>query len=314
MFPDWQDRKRARDDEPDDYEYGTGFGEHRIVSRYNRQSNPPNYQTDHLQKRRLAALPHRASPSFTRHATPPSFSFTSYTGPPAPPTITPADSESEGTPRETKSFFSPYSSPPGESLSQYASPDIRPAQYGESTQMTYGTDDMDMADETDVVHFSPQASPYQQAQSISGRIPTPIHSSFTRSMRVEKVPHTSSEDNFADDEAFINRFKRGRRLPSPISEGEMSPSVLIDGMEDMQMEVDRMPSQSEPPCDLTTTPTKKGHQRSKHSVRQWSGFGGDLQSAGQGVKRSFSMGYRADCDKCRLKVPGHFSHIITYGD
>lgn len=92
----------------------------------------------------------------------------------------------------------------------------------------------------------------------------------------------------------------------------MSPSVLVDGMEDMQMEVDRA---SEPPMmgDLTT-PTKKGHQRSKHSVRQWSGYGGDLQSAGQGVRRSFSMGYRADCDKCRLKVPGHFSHIITYGD
>lgn len=80
----------------------------------------------------------------------------------------------------------------------------------------------------------------------------------------------------------------------------------------MQMEVDRA---SEPPMMVElTTPTKKGHQRSKHSVRQWSGYGGDLQSAGQGVRRSFSMGYRADCDKCRLKVPGHFSHIITYGD
>lgn len=79
------------------------------------------------------------------------------------------------------------------------------------------------------------------------------------------------------------------------------------------MEVDRPPSQSEPPAEYTT-PTKKGHQRSKHSVRQWSGYGGDLQSAGQGMRRSFSMGYRADCDKCRLKVPGHFSHIITYGD
>lgn len=27
-------------------------------------------------------------------------------------------------------------------------------------------------------------------------------------------------------------------------------------------------------------------------------------------KPGFSMGYRADCDKCRRKVPGHYSHII----
>lgn len=27
-------------------------------------------------------------------------------------------------------------------------------------------------------------------------------------------------------------------------------------------------------------------------------------------KMGFSMGYRADCEKCRLKVPGHYSHII----
>jgi hypothetical protein len=28
------------------------------------------------------------------------------------------------------------------------------------------------------------------------------------------------------------------------------------------------------------------------------------------MKKSFSMGFRADCDKCRAKVPGHFNHII----
>ena len=32
--------------------------------------------------------------------------------------------------------------------------------------------------------------------------------------------------------------------------------------------------------------------------------------SGSGGKVSFSMGYRADCDKCLRKVPGHYSHII----
>ncbi|KAK0615614.1 hypothetical protein B0T17DRAFT_592373 [Bombardia bombarda] len=54
----------------------------------------------------------------------------------------------------------------------------------------------------------------------------------------------------------------------------------------------------------TTTPSpKKGHARSKHTINSWTA----LQP---GMKRSFSIGYRADCEKCRMKVPGHFNHII----
>jgi hypothetical protein len=52
-----------------------------------------------------------------------------------------------------------------------------------------------------------------------------------------------------------------------------------------------------------TSPPKKGHTRSKHTVNSWTA----LQP---GMKRSFSIGYRADCEKCRMKVPGHFNHII----
>lgn len=49
--------------------------------------------------------------------------------------------------------------------------------------------------------------------------------------------------------------------------------------------------------------SKKGHTRSKHTLNSWTA----LQP---GMKRSFSIGYRADCEKCRMKVPGHFNHII----
>ncbi|GAB7363158.1 hypothetical protein MBLNU230_g3442t1 [Neophaeotheca triangularis] len=30
-----------------------------------------------------------------------------------------------------------------------------------------------------------------------------------------------------------------------------------------------------------------------------------------GGKRGFSMGYRSDCEKCRLRVPGHMNHFIA---
>lgn len=161
------------------------------------------------------------------------------------------------------------------------------------------SDDFEM---TDSVHLSPGSFHNEPPMSITGRIPTPIHSSFAPFIRAEKASMHPDTD-FADDEAMVDRFRRGRRLPSPISEDEMSPSVIVDGLEDMQMEVDTSQPEKE-------TPTKKGHSRSKHSLRNWHGFGGDL-SVNTGAKRSFSMGYRADCEKCRMKVPGHFSHIIT---
>ncbi|KAK4225739.1 hypothetical protein QBC38DRAFT_252885 [Podospora fimiseda] len=54
----------------------------------------------------------------------------------------------------------------------------------------------------------------------------------------------------------------------------------------------------------TGTPSpKRGHSRSRHTLNSWT-------NPQPGMKRSFSIGYRADCEKCQRKVPGHFNHII----
>lgn len=50
------------------------------------------------------------------------------------------------------------------------------------------------------------------------------------------------------------------------------------------------------------SPGRRGHMRSKHTIDSWTWQ--------PGMKKSFSIGYRADCEKCRLKVPGHFNHIV----
>jgi hypothetical protein len=167
------------------------------------------------------------------------------------------------------------------------------------------SDDCEMAD---TVHLSPGSFHNDPSNTISGRIPTPIHSSFAPYVRAEKAARHFNPD-FADDEAVGYGFPRNKRLPSPISEGETSPSILVEGLGDMQMEVEQ-----------EQTPTKKGHRRSPHasthSLRSWSGFGagigGNMNGGGNatGLKRSFSMGYKADCEKCRNRVPNHFSHII----
>lgn len=258
----------------------------------------------------MAALPHRQSQKLARNPSP-NFSFgLNYTSQPAPPTITPAESDSEDTPcAEPKSFFSPYSSSPSYTVTQSGPPSplgdstgINVSQTPQKSDIAVYSDDFEM---TDSVHLSPGSFQNDPSTSITGRIPTPIHSSFAPFIRAERASLNHDVD-FADDEAIIHRTRRGRRLPSPISEGETSPSVIVAGFGDMQMEVETTSQQGQE----KETPTKKGHTRSKHSLRNWTGFGGDL--GGSGMKRSFSMGYRADCEKCRMRVPGHFSHIITY--
>lgn len=52
-----------------------------------------------------------------------------------------------------------------------------------------------------------------------------------------------------------------------------------------------------------TPSPKKGHARSRHTLNSWTQV--------PGMKKTFSIGYRADCEKCQQKVPGHFNHIIV---
>ncbi|KAI1323096.1 hypothetical protein F5Y16DRAFT_353733 [Xylariaceae sp. FL0255] len=136
---------------------------------------------------------------------------------------------------------------------------------------------------------------------------------------------------------------QNRRLPSPISEDgreEMlaTPGMVLDNCSPVMAQLQRpylphLPHSTNPhamavhpnirmspqpaesdvameteegsPSSAPATPSprgKYGHSRSKHTLNNWT-----LQP---GMKKSFSIGYRADCEKCRMKIPGHFNHII----
>ncbi|KAK3316556.1 hypothetical protein B0H66DRAFT_297830 [Apodospora peruviana] len=81
---------------------------------------------------------------------------------------------------------------------------------------------------------------------------------------------------------------------SPSPEQRNSPGREGGGSENHAMDIE---------SPATPSPGRKGHTRSRHTLSSWT-------SAQPGMKRSFSIGYRADCEKCRMKVPGHFNHII----
>lgn len=95
--------------------------------------------------------------------------------------------------------------------------------------------------------------------------------------------------------------KQRRRLPSPISEDEsmvfsantISPSGMTEeifnglnvGLGDSCSPMSDIPRVERTPAE-------------------------EADSIQPRTKAKLSMGYRADCEKCRARVPGHYNHVI----
>ena len=112
----------------------------------------------------------------------------------------------------------------------------------------------------------------------------------------------TAESSQSQQEIDHDLFIRRRRLPSPISEDESmdSPTTVAGGMLhrlDMGHEGDALPANAG---------TVNDPPRSK----PWPVGRGENGVEKKG-KITLSMGYRADCEKCKNKVPGHYSHFIT---
>ncbi|KAL9614923.1 MAG: hypothetical protein Q9167_000665 [Letrouitia subvulpina] len=124
----------------------------------------------------------------------------------------------------------------------------------------------------------------QDAQ-LGGRIPTPIYGHFNKSVdtNMEMVDDAPSQQELEYD-----LLLRRRRLPSPISEDEAmrSPSEMGGMLDQLDMGTSKL-------------------QIPFRTNRMW----GSPVTSTKG-KMTLSMGYRADCEKCRMKVPGHYNHFI----
>ncbi|KAL5118089.1 hypothetical protein ACEQ8H_004078 [Pleosporales sp. CAS-2024a] len=217
----------------------------------------------------------------------------------------------------------------------YTATDSPQSASGAAAQSSQPVDfDMDMDDDELDVRSQPQSPPGNNAfmrpamlnaslfggnpVNANGRVPTPIHPTFKRGgMSGLGFPTTGSAGGLSTNSGVgitamqaptsrkSNRQEseqdRSRRMPSPISEDEDIPDTPT---EFTQSQLSRLsfsqPSVADemdmeiPPPALALPPTPRGRKRS-----------GALTGMGR-----FSMGYRDDCEKCRQRVPGHYSHFL----
>ncbi len=134
-----------------------------------------------------------------------------------------------------------------------------------------------------------------------GRIPTPIYGYF-RSIDtgmdmddpdISYDPTISLSKQELDQKSYLRR----RRLPTPISEDEaMESSTMMTG--DMLDRLDMATDIYEPQPPLQ-------RQEKNHTMLMGQGSPGF-----KGGKMTLSMGFKADCEKCRMRVPGHYNHVI----
>lgn len=136
-------------------------------------------------------------------------------------------------------------------------------------------------------------------------------------------------------------------VPTPPSAAEAAGSQLsMLSVNDMDIEAEGLPSISISPSELPTmasmnddmesavddanSPMLDGMdvQESQIFVRKQRQRSGALSAGGgspvrptqaelamepltrEASRRGLSMGYRADCERCRMKVPGHFNHFV----
>ncbi|KAI9820191.1 MAG: hypothetical protein M1827_005813 [Pycnora praestabilis] len=281
------------------------------LKRHSRDEDDDEIETLRNEHKKLRSLPFRTSPS-RKHST--LFSQTPRSIP-NPSIIAPAESEDKVPDR----FYPICSSPLIHVSSERDS--LRQNEDGEE-------EDFIMADALPrsplpwltTQNLSPpeptHLSPHAINPASGGRIPTPIYGSFFSASGSQHDTDLNMESDAEDVLSVVNsspqqRFdmeskRRRRRLPSPISEsgddvqspatmtGDMLASLIVG---DLGVEID------------AATIRDLHHAGTNEEKSWWEGSGGE-RHADNVRKTTFSMGFRADCEKCRSRVPGHYSHVI----
>ncbi|KAI9799647.1 MAG: hypothetical protein M1833_003962 [Piccolia ochrophora] len=198
-----------------------------------------------------------------------------------PPALTPSDSvdDDDDTSPDKHAFSSPLH---GLNTSQSDASFLN---------VDHQDDDFDMADS--LPPYSPRSFSLHSPHLASTRIPTPMFGSF---FLRPPASSTGGSDVImeTDEDGYLPQPYERRPLPSPIRETEVMTPMSGAGIM-----MDRLGFGEQADLETSHQEPARGRER--------------LRSEDRGVrtkKTTLSLGYRADCEKCRAKVPGHYSHVV----
>ncbi|KAF2268053.1 hypothetical protein CC78DRAFT_576604 [Lojkania enalia] len=206
--------------------------------------------------------------------------------------------------------------------------------------------DMGMDDDLDIINSQPPDSPmapfhlrpaklnpdlFSSGLNNTGRMPTPIYPTFhaPRGTGMAGLGYPSSglaggshsvfgvsnPDNHPILQPPPPRKQpqldqdRSRRMPSPISEDEDLPDTPTALTQSQLSRLSVTSHTGNPPDSMDT-------EGNADMTAQLPGAGttptrGRKRSGAFTGKGRFSMGYRDDCEKCRARIPGHYSHFLS---
>ncbi|KAL4944213.1 hypothetical protein BDV06DRAFT_187846 [Aspergillus oleicola] len=146
---------------------------------------------------------------------------------------------------------------------------------------------------------------------------TTMSSVSTQQLNIPRIAVTDPSES-SDQAVELNRegaWWHCPRLPSPVSDNGDSMSDIKGTSDEADMDYELSPTGS------IETPAPMNHSAMEAEAADMRERLSSLDIPDQRhtkadatlkppKKLGFSMGYRADCDKCRRRVPGHYSHII----
>jgi hypothetical protein len=127
-----------------------------------------------------------------------------------------------------------------------------------------------------------------------GRVPTPMFNTFTAHPFRPRNDTMFDECSSPRTTSAPKPFDRPHRMPSPISEDDTDEKTMQTSSQLSRLSVTEESMDMEG-IEIVLPPLRKGRSRSGAITIE---------------KRRFSMGFRDDCEKCQMKLPGHYAHFL----
>lgn len=178
---------------------------------------------------------------------------------------------------------------------------------------------------------SPLRTPWKPRAQAGTRVPTPMMPPRPKTSPIQThIRRRHPQENLGSERLDVPSPIDEDEVPTPPSAAEAAGSQLeLLTVSDVEMQgTESLPQISVSPSQSTTAQTQNTQysdgpgsmmvrKQRQRSGALSEGYGSPMRdSSAQGEsstginKRGISIGFRPDCEKCRLKVPGHMNHFF----